>query len=290
MTGYTQIRYEVDEGIATLTLDRPAKMNAFTGTMQGELIDAFDRTDADDAVRAVIVTGAGTRAFCAGADLTPDDGRAVFASSEPVEDLSDPSVRDGGGKLTLRIYQSKKPVIGAINGAAVGIGVTMQLPMDIRLASTSARFGFVFARRGIVPEAASSWFLPRIVGLPQALEWCMTGRIFGAEEALKGGLVRSIHEPDALLDAARGLAREIADNTSAVSVAMTRAMLWRLSATEHPMMAHRIDSRSIYRLSKGKDAAEGVQSFLEKRAPVYPGTVSADMPDFYPWWDEPGYE
>ena len=290
MTGYTQIRYEVGEGIATLTLDRPAKMNAFTATMQGELIDAFDRTDADDAVRAVIVTGAGTRAFCAGADLTPDDGRAVFASSEPVEDLSDPSVRDGGGKLTLRIYQSKKPVIGAINGAAVGIGVTMQLPMDIRLASTSARFGLVFARRGIVPEAASSWFLPRIVGLPQALEWCMTGRVFGAEEALKGGLVRSLHEPDALMDAARGLAREIADNTSAVSVAMTRAMLWRLSATQHPMMAHRVDSRAIYRLSKGRDAAEGVQSFLEKRSPVYPGRVSADMPDFYPWWDEPSYE
>ncbi|WP_295632943.1 crotonase/enoyl-CoA hydratase family protein [Novosphingobium sp.] len=289
MGEYTQIRYEVSEGIATLTLDRPAKMNAFTNVMMDELIDAFDRTDADDAVRAVIVTGAGDRAFCAGADLTPADGR-VFASSEVVSDLSDPAVRDGGGKLTLRIYQSKKPVIGAINGAAVGIGVTMQLPMDIRLASTSARFGFVFARRGIVPEAASSWFLPRIVGLPQALEWCMTGRIFGAEEALKGGLVRSLHAPDALMDAARGLAREIADNTSAVSVAMTRAMLWRLSATEHPMMAHRIDSRSIYRLSKGKDAAEGVQSFLEKRPPVYPGKVSADMPDFYPWWDEPGYE
>ena len=289
MTGYTQIRYEVDEGIAMLTLDRPAKMNAFTNVMMDEMIDAFDRSDGDDAVRAVIVTGAGDRAFCAGADLTPADGR-VFASSEVVSDLSDARVRDGGGKLTLRIYQSKKPVIGAINGAAVGIGVTMQLPMDIRLASSNARFGFVFARRGIVPEAASSWFLPRIVGLPQALEWCMTGRIFGAEEALKGGLVRSIHEPDALLDAARELAREIAQNTSAVSVAMTRAMLWRLSATEHPMMAHRIDSRSIYRLSKGKDAAEGVQSFLEKRAPAYPGTVSADMPDFYPWWDEPGYE
>ena len=290
MTGYSQIRYEVDEGIATLTLDRPAKMNAFTNVMMDEMIDAFDRSDADDAVRAVIVTGAGERAFCAGADLTPDDGRAVFASGVPVDDLSDPSVRDGGGKLTLRIYQSTKPVIGAINGAAVGVGVTMQLPMDIRLASTTARFGLVFARRGIVPEAASSWFLPRIVGLPQALEWCMTGRVFGAEEALKGGLVRSLHEPAALMDAARGLAREIADNTSAVSVAMTRAMLWRLSATAHPMMAHRIDSRSIYRLSKGKDAAEGVQSFLEKRAPVYPGTVSADMPDFYPWWDEPVYE
>ena len=290
MTGYTQIRYEVDDGIATLTLDRPAKMNAFTNVMMDEMIDAFDRSDADDAVRAVIVTGAGERAFCAGADLTPVDGRALFASSETVDDLSDPAVRDGGGKLTLRIYQSTKPVIGAINGAAVGVGVTMQLPMDIRLASTTARFGLVFARRGIVPEAASSWFLPRIVGLPQALEWCMTGRVFDAAEALKGGLVRSLHEPAALMDAARGLAREIAQNTSAVSIAMTRAMLWRLSATEHPMMAHRIDSRSIYRLSKGKDAAEGVQSFLEKRAPVYPGKVSADMPDFYPWWDEPGYE
>ena len=290
MTDYTQIRYEVDAGIATLTLDRPAKMNAFTNTMMDEMIDAFDRSDADDAVRVVIVTGSGERAFCAGADLTPTDGRAVFASGEAVDDLSDPSVRDGGGKLTLRIYQSTKPVIGAINGAAVGVGVTMQLPMDIRLASTSARFGLVFARRGIVPEAASAWFLPRIVGLPQALEWCMTGRVFGAEEALKGGLVRSLHAPDALMDAARGLAREIADNTSAVSVAMTRAMLWRLSATEHPMMAHRVDSRSIYRLSKGKDAAEGVQSFLEKRAPVYPGKVSTDMPDFYPWWNEPGYE
>ena len=290
MTEYTQIRYEVGEGVATLTLDRPAKMNAFTNVMMDEMIDAFDCSDADDAVRAVIVTGAGTRAFCAGADLTPDDGRAVFSSAEPVSDLSDPAVRDGGGKLTLRIFRSKKPVIGAINGAAVGVGVTMQLPMDIRLASTTARFGLVFARRGIVPEAASSWFLPRIVGLPQALEWCMTGRVFDAEEALKGGLVRSLHEPGDLMDAALGLAREIADNTSAVSIAMTRAMLWRLSATEHPMMAHRIDSRSIYRLSKGKDAAEGVQSFLEKRAPVYSGKVSADMPDFYPWWNEPGYE
>lgn len=290
MSDYTQIRFDVTDRIATITLDRPAKMNAFTETMRLEMADAFDRTDADDAVRAVIVTGAGDRAFCAGADLTPDDGRAVFANSEQVTDLSDARVRDGGGKLTLRIFQSKKPVIGAINGAAVGVGVTMQLPMDIRLASTSARFGLVFARRGIVPEAASSWFLPRIVGLPQALEWCMTGRVFDAEEALRGGLVRSLHAPEDLIGAARALAQEIAENTSAVSVAMTRAMLWRLSAQDHPMAAHRIDSRAIYRLSKGKDAAEGVQSFLEKRAPHYPGRVSSDMPDFYPWWDEPGYD
>ncbi|MDE2410442.1 MAG: crotonase/enoyl-CoA hydratase family protein [Sphingomonadales bacterium] len=288
--GYTQIALDISEGIATLTLNRPEKMNAFTRVMMDEVIDAIDRIDADDAVRAVIFTGAGDRAFCAGADLTPDDGRAVFSDSSPVEDLSDPRVRDGGGLLTLRLFQSKKPLISACNGAAVGVGVTMQLPMDIRLASDNARYGFVFARRGIVPEACSSWFLPRIVGIPQALEWCMTGRIFDAQEALRGGLVRSVHPQGELIDAARGLAREIADNTSAVSVAMTRAMLWRLPSGAHPMDAHRVDSRAIYRLSKGIDATEGVQSFLEKRPPVFPGRVSADMPNFYPWWgEEPPY-
>ena len=250
----------------------------------------MDRTDADDAVRAVIFTGAGERAFCAGADLTPEDGRAVFASSDPVDDLSDPRVRDGGGLTTLRLFNSKKPLISACNGVAVGVGVTMQLPMDIRLASENARYGFVFARRGIVPEACSSWFLPRLVGVSQALEWCMTGRIFDAEEALRGGLVRSVHPQGQLIDAARGLAREIADNTSAISVSMTRAMLWRIPPGAHPMEAHKVDSRAIYRLSKGMDAKEGVQSFLEKRPPAFPGKVSSDMPDFYPWWDEPGYE
>ena len=288
--GYSQIALDISEGIATLTLNRPEKMNAFTGTMMNEIIDAMDRTDADDAVRAVIFTGAGERAFCAGADLTPDDGRAVFSNSEPVEDLSDPRVRDGGGLLTLRLFQSKKPLISACNGAAVGVGITMQLPMDIRLASETARYGFVFARRGIVPEAASSWFLPKLVGVAQALEWCMTGRIFDAQEALRGGLVRSVHAPGELMDAARGLAREIADNTSAVSIAMTRAMLWRNPSGAHPMEAHKVDSRAIYRLSKGVDAKEGVQSFLEKRPPAFPGRVSADMPDFYPWWgEEPPY-
>ncbi|MDT0508824.1 crotonase/enoyl-CoA hydratase family protein [Novosphingobium sp. MMS21-SN21R] len=290
MGGYTQIRLEIADGIATLTLHRPEKMNAYTPTMMAEMIDAFDRTDADDTVRAVIVTGAGERAFCAGADLTPDDGRHVFSSGDAVEDLSDPRVRDSGGKLTLRIFHSKKPVIGAINGAAVGIGATMQLPMDMRLASTTARFGFVFARRGIVPEAASSWFLPRLVGMSQALEWCMTGRVFDADEALRGGLVRSLHEPADLMPAAVALAREIADNTSAVSVAMTRAMLWHNPGLSHPMMAHRVDSRAIYTLSRSDDAAEGVASFLEKRAPRYPGRVSSDMPSFYPWWDEPDWE
>lgn len=288
--GYSQIDLHIGEGIATLTLNRPDKLNAFTRTMMEEIIDAVDRTDADDAVRAVIFTGAGDRAFCAGADLTPADGRAVFADAAPVDDLADPRVRDGGGMVTLRLFRSAKPLISACNGAAVGIGATMQLPMDIRLASDTARFGFVFARRGIVPEACSSWFLPRIVGINTALEWCMTGRIFDAQEALRGGLVRSVHPQGKLIDAARGLAREIADNTSAVSVAMTRAMLWRLPSGAHPMEAHRIDSRSIYRLSKGVDAQEGVQSFLEKRPPAFPGRVSADMPDFYPWWgEEPPY-
>ncbi|MBK6707280.1 MAG: crotonase/enoyl-CoA hydratase family protein [Sphingomonadales bacterium] len=289
MSNYTQILYEVDNGVATITLHRPDKMNAFTGTMMNEMISAFDDIDADDNVRAVIVTGHGDRAFCAGADLTPEDGKHVFASGEAVSDLSDTRVRDGGGLLTLRIYQCKKPVIAAVNGAAVGIGVTMQLAMDIRLASETARFGFVFARRGIVPEAASSWFLPRLVGPQQALEWCFTGRIFDAQEALKGGLVRSVHPAGELLAEAQKLAREIADNTAPVSVALTRHMLWRNAAQPHPMAAHKIDSRAIYRRSRSGDAKEGIASFLEKRAPEYPDKVSTDMPDFFPWWEEPVY-
>lgn len=290
MGDYTQILYDVADGVATLTLHRPEKMNAFTGTMMHEMIDAFDRIDADDDVRVVIVTGHGDRAFCAGADLTPDSGGQVFASGTEVTSLSDEQVRDGGGQLTLRIFKCKKPVIAAVNGAAVGIGATMQLAMDIRLASSTARFGFVFARRGIVPEACSSWFLPKIVGISQALEWCMTGRVFGAEEALAGGLIRSIHAPEDLLAEANKLAREIADNTAPVSVALTRAMLWRLSAEKHPMDAHRIDSRAIYRRSRSGDAMEGIGSFLAKRDPVYPDKVSADLPDFFPWWEEPRYE
>ncbi|MFK4002865.1 crotonase/enoyl-CoA hydratase family protein [Qipengyuania sp. NPDC077563] len=291
MNDLTEIKLEIADGIAIVTLDRPEKMNAFTSVMKQEFIDVLDITDADDSVRALVVTGSGERAFCAGADLTPDGEKGnVFARHAPVEDLSDERVRDGGGQLVLRLFNSKKPVIGACNGVAVGVGATMQLPFDMRLCSDNARFGFVFARRGITPEACSSWFLPRLVGMQTSLEWCMTGRIFGAEEALEKGLVRSVHPQHELKDAAMSLAREIADNTSAVSVAMTRAMLWRLSALEHPMLAHRIDSRSIYRLGKSEDSKEGVRSFLEKRPPVYPDTVSADMPDFYPWWDELGYE
>jgi enoyl-CoA hydratase/carnithine racemase len=286
---YSHILLDIDGPIATITLNRPEKMNAFTGTMMVEMCDAFDKTDGDDSIRAVIVTGAGDRAFCAGADLTPQGGGGPFASDSKVEHLYDQRVRDSGGRLTLRIFESKKPVISACNGAAVGIGATMQLAMDMRLASDNARYGFVFARRGIVPEAASSWFLPRLVGMQTALEWCMTGRIFDAAEAKEQGLVRSVHAPADLLKAAHELAHEIAANTSAVSVAMTRAMLWRLSAAEHPMAAHRIDSRAIYRMSKGVDAAEGISSFLEKRPPNYPGKVSTDMPDFFPWWEEPAY-
>lgn len=290
MTDYTQIIVDKNDGVATITLNRPEKMNAYTRTMGAEIMAAMDDIDADDAVRAVIFTGSGDRAFCAGADLTPEGGGHVFSDPSEVADLSDSKVRDGGGLLTLRLFESKKPLISACNGVAVGIGATMQLAMDIRLASESARFGFVFARRGIVPEAASSWFLPRIVGISQALEWCYSGRVFGAVEAKEGGLVRSVHPAGDLMPAARALALEIAQNTSAVSVAMTRAMMWRLMSADHPMEAHKIDSRAIYRLSRGKDAKEGIASFLDKRAPDYPGKVSQDMPDFYPWWSERRYE
>lgn len=289
MSDYSQIIYAVADNVATITLNRPQKMNAFTGTMMHELIDAFDKIDGDDEVRAVIVTGAGDRAFCAGADLTPEDGKTPFASDEPVADYSDPRVRDGGGLLNLRIFKCLKPVIGAINGVAVGVGATMLLPMDMRLAVNSARFGYVFARRGIAPDGAASWFLPHIVGRAQALEWCMTGRIFDAEEALRGGLVRSLHQPEDLLPAAYALAREIVDNTAPVSVAVTRQMLWQLPSADHPMAAHRVDSRIIYNRAKSADAKEGVASFLEKRIPAYPDKVSKDLPDSFPWWDEPVY-
>ena len=244
---FKTILYDVADGVATITLNRPDKLNAFTAGMMVDLIQAFDLTDADDAVRAVIVTGAG-RAFCAGADLS--GGAGTFDRTNPqalereegkVGDL----YRDGGGRVTLRIFDSLKPVIAAVNGPAVGVGVTMQLPMDIRIASTDARFGFVFARRGITPEAASSWFLPKVVGLSTALEWCYTGRVFPASEALERGLVRSLHAPEDLLPAARAIAREIADNTAPVSVALTRQMLWRMAGADHPMHAHRADSRAI---------------------------------------------
>lgn len=289
---YETILYSVEDGVATLTLNRPDRMNAFTAQMMVEMIDCFDQIDADDAVKAVIVTGSG-RAFCAGADL--GSGGSTFDYAKQGNETRESGkvngvYRDGGGRLTLRIYDCKKPVIAAVNGAAVGVGVTMQLPMDIRLASTTARFGFVFARRGITPEAASSWFLPRLVGMQQALEWCYTGRVFDAQEALAGGLVRSIHEPEDLLPAAQALAREIADNTAPVSIALTRQLLWRNAGAAHPMHAHRSDSRAImYRGAQG-DAKEGVTAFLEKRAPNYPDKVSADLPDIWATYEEPDFQ
>jgi enoyl-CoA hydratase/carnithine racemase len=286
------LTYALDDGVATITLNRPDKLNAFTARMRDELIAAFDHTDADDAVRAVIVTGAG-RAFCAGADLSAGGRTFDYAARNEAareEQRVGDVYRDGGGLVTLRIFRSLKPVIGAINGAAVGIGMTMQLPMDIRLASTEARFGFVFARRGVTPEAASSWFLPRLVGMQTALEWCFTGRVFGAAEAFERGLVRSLHAPDALLPAARALAHEIAANTAPVSIALTRQMLWRMAGAEHPMAAHRVDSRAIQARGRSADAREGVTAFLEKRPAVYPDRVSSGMPEFFPWWDEPPFE
>ncbi len=284
---YTQITYEVADSIATITLNRPERMNAFTDVMMRELIDAFDRVDADDDVRVVIVTGAGDRAFCAGADL--GGGGDTFAKGGSDIQTSVGVPRDGGGMVSLRIFDCKKPVIGAINGAAVGVGVTMTLPMDFRLASDNARFGFVFARRGIVPEACSSWFLPRLVGISTAAEWCYSGRVFPASEALERGLVRSVHAPDELLSAAIELAREIADNTAPVSVALTRQMLWRMLGADHPMDAHRVDSRGIQSRGASADSKEGVESFLEKRAPVYPVKVSDGLPDLFVDYVEPEF-
>lgn len=274
---YQEIRYRVEDGVATITLHRPDRLNAFTGTMAGELIAAFDRTDADDQVRAVVITGEG-RGFCAGADLGRGGGTFAYPEGHVH--------RDGGGIVSLRIYESLKPVIVAVNGPAVGIGVTMTLPADVRLASTTAKFGFVFARRGIVTEAASSWFLPRVVGISRALEWASTGRVFDAQEALEGGLVRSVHEPDELLPAAYALAKEIAENTAPVSVALIRQMMWKMLGADHPMEGHRLDSRIMASRGSSEDAKEGVTSFLEKRPAAYPDTVSADMPDFFPWWPE----
>ena len=291
----TTIHYEVDRGIATVTLNRPERLNAYTLEMSRELVHAFDRSDADDAVRAVIVTGAG-HAFCAGADLA--GGGSTFDLSQAPDsplrpdgsiDYSCESARDGGGVVALRIFRSLKPVIAAINGPAVGIGATMTLAMDIRLASETARFGFVFARRGIVPEACSAYFLPRIVGISRALEWCTSGRVFPAAEAHAGGLVRDVLPADRLLPAARELAQELTESSAAVSVALVRQMMWRGLGWTHPMEAHRIESRGLLARGRSADVHEGVQAFLEKRPAHFPDQVSRDMPDYFPWWQEPPY-
>ena len=284
---FSQIQYSVSENIATITLNRPEKLNAFTNKMLHEIIAAFDLTDADDSVRAVIVTGAG-RAFCAGADLS-SGGETFSRGGSDVQGVSGVP-RDGGGLVSLRIFNSKKPVIGAINGPAVGVGVTMTLPMDIRLASNTSKFGFVFTRRGIVTEACSSWFLPRVVGISRATEWVFTGRMVSPDEAKESGLVRSVHAPEDLLPAARAIAAEIALNTAPVSVSLSRQMLWRMLGASHPMEAHRAESRGIMQRGNSADAREGVTSFLEKRAANFTMKVSSDMPEIFPEWQDPEFK
>src|SRR5947209_20295168 len=281
---FEQIAVDLTNRVLTITLNRPDRLNAWTQAMCRELIDAFDRADSDDEVRAVIMTGAG-RAYCAGADLGAGGETFDARSREAVAG----GHRDNGGQFTLRMFESTKPVIGAINGAAVGVGVTMTLPMDVRLAAEDARFGFVFVRRGIVPEACSSWFLPRIVGISQAMEWVATGRVFPAQEALDGGLVRSVHPQEELLDAARELAREIAENAAPVSVALARRMMWRMLGAPHPMSAHCVDSRAMLARGQSADVVEGVTSFLEKRPPRFGDRVSDGLPEVFPGWEEPAF-
>jgi enoyl-CoA hydratase/carnithine racemase len=289
MTDYETIRLTVADGVATLTLNRPDRMNAFTEVMMREMIAAFDETDANDDVRVVIVTGAG-RAFCAGADLGAGDATFDYERRSGGRTIDPEEQRDGGGLVGLRIFESLKPVIAAVNGPAVGVGATMQLPMDFRLAAEGAKIGFVFARRGIVPETLSSYFLPRLVGVSTALEWCMTGRVFTAEEAKERGLVRSIHKPEDLLPAAHALAREIADNTAPVSVALSRRMLLDMLDASHPMEAHRLESRLVYERGRSEDAREGVMAFLEKRPAKFPCKVSQDMPPPFPWRPTPPFK
>jgi len=278
---YEQILYEKAGPVLILTLNRPDKLNAYNAQMQTEMIHALDAADADDEIRAIIVTGAG-RGYCAGADLS--GGGNTFNNDAPGR--TGGLRRDGGGVLTLRLFECLKPIISACNGPAVGVGATMQCAMDIRLASEDARYGFVFSKRAVVPEACSSWFLPKIVGIQQALEWTFSGRVFNAAEALQGGFVRSVHKANDLLPAAVDLAHEFAESTSPVSVALIRQMMWKMLGADHPMEAHKIDSRGIYYRGKSADAIEGVESFLEKRAPSFPGKVSTDMPEYFPWWQE----
>jgi enoyl-CoA hydratase/carnithine racemase len=281
---YEQIITEADDGVLTITLNRPERLNAWTAQMGRELRSAFDCADADDEVRAIIVTGAG-RGFCAGADLASGGDTFDYRKHE-----SAGPARDNGGEFTLRVFESTKPTIAAINGPAVGVGATLTLPMDVRLAAEDARIGFVFARRGIVPEACSSWFLPRVVGISRAMEWVATGRVFSAQEALEGGLVRSLHPKDELLDAARALAREIAENTAPVSVALARQLMWRMLGAEHPMIAHRADSRGMVARGQSADAVEGVTAFLEKRPASFPDRASDGLPDIMPGWSAPEFE
>jgi len=281
----TQTRYEIENGVATVTLYRPDKMNALTQTMRKELVEIFMAADQDDSVRAVVVKGAG-KAFCAGADLS-SGGSAFDRSVQEGRKVNLSGHRDGGGQISLAIFRCRKPVIAAINGHAVGVGITMTLPMDIRIVSEDARIGFVFTRRGVVPEACSSWFLPRIVGISKAAEWVYTGRVFRASEEATSGLFNYVVPRDRVLEKAMTIASEIVENTSAVSVALSKALLWHGLAEGDPQSVHLIDSRCFFWMGHQKDSREGVESFLEKRRPKFQMRVSSDMPDFYPWWKEP---
>lgn len=279
MTDFTMFDLKVTDGVAVATFNRPDKMNTFTPVVMREMIELFDITDADDAIRAVVVTGSG-RAFCAGAELGIAGGDTFNytkrASSDEI--IHDGIRRDGGGRVVLRIFRSLKPVIAAVNGAAVGVGVTMQLPMDFRIASTNAKFGFVFSRRGITPEACSSWFLPRLVGVPTALDWTYSGRVFDANEAKEKGLVQSLHAPEDLLPAAMELAHKVTEKSAPVSIAIARQMIWRMMGAEHPMDAHRIDSRALQSRGQSADVKEGIASFMDKRDPIFPNGVGHDFP------------
>jgi len=298
MNTYRAILFSVDSGIATITLNRPESLNSYNEDLQNDLLSAFDRVDAEDSIRAVVVTGAG-RAFCAGADLSGGGSAFEFECADEGSEggARDESgshrpraPRDGGGLVTLRIFRCLKPVIGAVNGPAIGVGATMLLPMDIRICADTARFGFVFARRGIVPECASSWFLPRVVGISRALEWCMSGRIISAADAYAANLVGSLHPAEDLLSAARGVAQDLVAHSAPVSVALVRQMMWRGLTLDHPMEAHRVDSRLLYERARSADVREGVESFLQKREPLFTDQVSRDMPPTYPWWAEPSFE
>jgi len=286
---FTEITYEVDGPAAIITLNRPERLNAFTHTMMQEMIAALDQADADDDVRGVIVTGAG-RGFCAGADLGAGGDTFNYEARGTAPAEPERAPRDGGGVLTLRIFDNKKPVIAAINGSAVGVGLTMTLPMDLRIVAENAKLGFVFAGRGIAPDGAASWFLPRIVGISQALEWVLTARIFTAQEALEAGLVKQVLPADQVLDAAKALVQEIANGAAPVSAVVSRQLLWRMLGADHPMVAHRADSAAIFELGRMDDAKEGVMAFLEKRTPQWKLKPSTDMPPSYPWWDFPTYE
>ncbi len=286
MKNYETLDATRDKKVLTIQFTRPEKMNTFSGQMLKDILEVLDDAEKDDEVRAVIFTGSG-KAFCAGADLS--SGEDTFNMSD--RQKKDQNVqRDTGGVLTLRLFDFKKPLIAAINGAAVGVGVTMTLPMDIRICSDRAKFGFVFAKRGIVPEACSSWFLPKIVGISNALQWCLSGKIFQPTEALEKGLITEITSEEDLLKRAKEIASDFVDSTSSLSVTLIRQMLWKMLGADHPMEAHKVDSRGVYFLGKTGEASEGVLSFLEKRDPNFPGKVSKDLPEFYPWWTEKDFE